>query len=148
MMNITIKTKVAGNYQTIIQRFDRQLFEALAPNMGKMEIVEFTGSKKGDRVHIRFIRPVKADWISEITEDEINETEAYFIDQGTQLPWPLAEWKHRHIVQKITENTSCIIDDIHYRGKNAFFTLLLYPALFFGFYPRKKKYRAYFGKPA
>ena len=127
-------------------RFDRDLFEALAPRQPKMEIVEFTGSKKGDRVHIRFLQPLKVDWVSVITEDEINDAEAYFIDEGVQLPFPLNFWKHQHIVRKITEDTSCIIDDITFRGPNALMTLLLYPAIYLGFYPRKRIYRRYFGK--
>lgn len=146
-MNIKLQTKVAGNYQNIITRFDRRLFEALAPRQGEMEIVEFTGSKTDDRVHIRFLSPVKADWISLITEDGVNETEAWFTDEGVQLPFPLSYWRHRHIVHKITEDTSCIIDDITFRGPNALVTLLLYPAIYLGFYPRKKIYREYFGKP-
>lgn len=145
-MNLKIKTKVKGNYRDIISRFDRDLFEALAPKQGEMEIVEFTGSKKGDRVHIRFVKPLKADWVSVITEDEVNENEAYFTDEGVQLPFPLSYWKHRHIVRKITEDTSCIIDDITFRGPNTLVTGLLYPAVFLGFYPRKRIYREYFGE--
>ena len=145
-MNIKIQTQVKGNYKEIMAHFDRALFEALAPRQPKMEIVEFTGSKKGDRVHIRFLQPLKVDWVSVITEDEINDAEAYFIDEGVQLPFPLNFWKHQHIVRKITEDTSCIIDDITFRGPNALMTLLLYPAIYLGFYPRKKIYRRYFGK--
>lgn len=146
-MNIQIKTRVKGNYKEIIRRFDRQLFEALAPRSAKMEIVEFTGSEKGDRVHIRFLSPVKADWVSVITENAVDEQEAFFTDEGTELPFPLAYWKHKHIVRKDSEDTAYIIDDMTFRGKNALLTLLLYPGIFLGFYPRKKIYRKYFGKP-
>ncbi|MCB0585740.1 MAG: cyclase [Phaeodactylibacter sp.] len=145
-MNIKIQTNVKGNYREILARFDRALFEALAPRQPKMEIVEFTGSKKGDRVHIRFLQPLKVDWVSVITEDEISNAEAYFIDEGVQLPFPLTFWRHQHIVRKITDDTSCIIDDITFRGPNVLVTLLLYPAIYLGFYPRKKIYRRYFGK--
>lgn len=144
-MNIRLETKVKGNYKEVMARFDRKLFEALAPRQGEMEIVEFTGSKKGDRVHIRFLKPLKADWVSVITGDEVNEQEAYFIDEGAQLPFPLSFWRHRHIVRKMTEDTSCIVDDITFRGGNFLVTWLLYPAIFLGFYPRKKIYRRYFG---
>ncbi|MCO6493790.1 MAG: cyclase [Phaeodactylibacter sp.] len=144
-MTIKLKTKVKGNYKEVMVRFDRKLFEALAPRQGEMEIVEFTGSKKGDRVHIRFLKPLKAEWVSIITDDGINEQEAYFVDEGVQLPFPLAFWRHRHVVRKITQDTSCIVDDITFRGPNTLATLLLYPAIFLGFYPRKKIYRRYFG---
>ena len=144
-MNIQLKTTVTGNYKTIMSRFDRDLFEALAPPFPPMEVVAFTGSREGDRVHIRFLDRIN--WISRITEDGANDTEAWFVDEGVQLPFPLTYWRHRHVVRKISEDTSCIIDDITYRAGNGLFTLLMYPALYLGFYPRKRLYRAYFGRP-
>jgi ligand-binding SRPBCC domain-containing protein len=145
-MNIQLKAKVDGNYKDIMHRFDRELFEALKPANAKMEIVEFTGSKKGDKVHLRFHSPIKAEWISHITSHGENEQEAFFVDEGVTLPFPLAYWKHRHIVQKITEDTSYIIDDMTFKGVNGLFSLLLYPAIYIGFYPRKRIYRDYFSR--
>jgi len=143
-MNIQLKTKVEGNYKDIMRRFDRKLFEALKPKHADMEIVEFTGSEKGDKVHIRFNRPVKTEWISLITESGVNETEAFFIDEGVTLPFPLSYWKHKHIVKKITDNCSYIIDDITFKGPSFLLTSMLYPFIYAGFYPRKKVYKAYF----
>ena len=144
-MKIRFETRVKGYYKEVMKRFDRDLFEALKPKQGDMEIVEFTGSEPGDKVHIRFNSPVKAEWISHITEREINEKEAFFTDEGVRLPFPLSYWKHRHVVQKITEDRSCIIDDITFKGSNWLMTQILYPAIFAGFFPRKKIYRNYFG---
>lgn len=143
-MNIVLKTTVKGNYKKVMAAFDRRLFEALKPPVGRMEIVEFTGSKKGDKVHIRFHSPLKADWISDITEDEITDDMAYFVDVGVKLPWPLATWTHRHIVKKVDEETSMIVDDITFTASNSILSLLMYPAIFMGFYPRKRIYREYF----
>jgi ligand-binding SRPBCC domain-containing protein len=143
-MHFEIKTEVKGNYNTIMERFDRQLFEALKPPIGKMEVLEFTGSKKGDRVHLQFLQPIKAEWISEITEDGVNENEAFFVDEGVVLPPGLSYWKHRHIVRKLTENTSLIIDDITFKGSFPILTPLLYPLLYLSFLPRKKIYQSYF----
>ena len=145
-MNIQLKTSVKGNYRNVMARFDRQLFEALKPKGAKMEIVTFTGSKEGDTVHLRFLSPLRAEWISKITEDGQNEEEAWFVDEGVQLPWPLVYWRHRHIARKITTDTCDIIDDITFTGPNALMTLLLYPAIYLGFYPRKQIYQSYFGK--
>jgi len=145
-MNIQLKTKVEGNYKKIMKRFDRQLFEALKPKNANMEIVEFTGSKKGDLVHLKFLSPIKTEWISEIIEDGEDEKESYFIDKGVKLPFPLSYWQHKHIVQKITEDSSYIIDDMTFKGSNFLFTLVLYPALYIAFYPRKKIYKSYFKK--
>jgi ligand-binding SRPBCC domain-containing protein len=143
-MNIRLETQVKGHYIDVMNAFDRVLFEALKPKGAKMEIVEFTGSKKGDRVHLRFLWPFKTDWISKITDDQVDDQQAYFIDEGVKLPPGLAYWKHKHIVQKDTDTSCVIIDDIQYQGTNKLFTLLLYPALYLGFYPRKKIYRTYF----
>ena len=145
-MNILLKTKVKGNYKTIMKRFDLQLFEALKPKGAKMEIVKFTGSKKGDIVHLRFVSPIKAEWISEIIEDGEDEQQAYFIDEGTTLPFPLRYWQHKHIVQKIDEDSSYIIDDITYEGPNGLLSFLMYPGVYLGFWPRGKVYRKYFGE--
>ena len=143
-MNLILKAPVKGYYKNVMEAFDRDLFEALKPSVGKMEIMEFTGSKKGDRVHMKFINPVKAQWISDIIEDKVTDSRAWFIDVGVKLPWPLATWKHRHIVEKIDDNNSMIIDDMTFTGTNFILTLLLYPAIFFSFYPRKKIYQNYF----
>lgn len=145
-MNIQLKTKVDGNYKEVMKRFDRQLFEALKPKYGKMEIIEFTGSKKGDLVHLQFLSPIKMEWISEITDDGEDEKESYFIDEGVKLPFPLSFWQHKHIVQKITEDTSYIIDDMTFKGPNFLVTLFLYPALYIAFFPRKSIYKSYFKK--
>ncbi len=145
-MNIQLKTMVKGNYKDIMRQFDRKLFEALKPANAEMEIVEFTGSEKRDKVHLRFLSPIKAEWISKITDNGENENEAFFIDEGVKLPFPLSYWKHKHIVRKISPDTSYIIDDITFKGLNFLFSLFLYPAIYAGFYPRKKVYRAYFNK--
>ena len=144
-MKVRFQTKVKGNYKDVIAAFDRKLFEALKPKMAKMEIVEFTGSKKGDRVHIRFTSPIKAEWISLITEDGADQSEAFFVDEGVKLPFPLTYWRHKPLVQKISEDSSYIIDDITFKAKNSLLTYLLYPAIYLGFAPRKKIYQQYFG---
>ena len=143
-MNLVLLTPVQGNYKKVMAAFDRQLFEALKPPIGKMEILEFTGSKKGDKVHIQFHSPIKAEWISDIVEDEVTDKRAWFVDVGVKLPWPLATWTHRHIVERVDDQNSIIIDDITFSANNFILSLLLYPAIFLGFYPRKKIYQAYF----
>jgi len=145
-MTITLKTPVKGNYLKVMKAFDRNLFEALKPAIGEMEIVKFTGSSKGDTVHIRFLKPIKAEWISKIVEDKITADKAWFVDVGTSIPWPLATWEHHHIVEMIDETSSMVIDQMTFTGKNFLLTLLLYPAIFFGFFPRKSIYKKYFQK--
>ncbi len=143
-MKIRLQTEVDGHYQQVMEGFDLDLFEALKPKLGKMDVLEFTGSKKGDIVRLQFTLPIKAEWVSHIVEDGIDDNQAYFVDVGTKLPFPLSDWRHRHIVKKVSENRSLIIDDISFIATNFLFTLLMYPALYFAFAARKKVYRQYF----
>ena len=143
-MNITLTTKVNGHYLEVMKRFDRSLFEALLPPVGKTEIVEFTGSRTGDKVHLRFVTPFKAEWISDITSHGENEKEAWFIDEGRILPFGLKYWKHNHIVRRVDDHTSEIIDDITFKASNSFLTLAMYPGLLISFLPRKPIYKKYF----
>jgi len=144
-LKIRLETEVDGHYLEVIEKFDLKLFEALKPTFGKMKVEEFTGSKKGDIVRLAFLSPVKTEWVSDIVEDGADDKEAYFIDEGRILPFPLSFWRHKHIVQKVSEGRSRIIDDMSFMGINIFFTLFLYPAIYIVFYPRKNIYRKYFG---
>ena len=127
-----------------MSRFDKQLFAALAPKTATMLIKQFTGSKKGDVVHIQFVQPFKADWISDIIDDGCDDHHCYFVDEGRIIPFGIATWQHRHIVKYVAENSCEIIDDISFTGVNFLWTILLYPVLYIGFYPRKNIYKKYF----
>lgn len=145
-MNIVLKTQVNGYYKDVMDKFDLDLFEALKPIGAKMEIVQFTGSKTGDVVEIKFIRPLKTQWLSKITDHGSDENQSYFIDEGVVLPKPLKLWKHKHIVRKVDNQNSEIIDDITFSSGKNWLDILLYLPLFFSFYPRKGIYRKYFAK--
>lgn len=144
-MRVVLRTKVSGNYKDIIKKFDRDLFLALAPKMAKIKLEKFTGSKTGDVVHIRFLSPIKANWISDIVDHGEDEKKAFFVDRARVIPFPFGTWEHHHIIERIDENHSYIIDDMRFKGKNYLFSLILYPAVFFGFLPRKRIYKKYFG---
>jgi ligand-binding SRPBCC domain-containing protein len=128
-----------------MERFDLDLFEALKPIGAQMEVVQFTGSKTGDIVELKFVSPIKAEWISKITDHGSDRDSAYFVDEGEVLPFPLQQWKHRHIVERVDDDYSIIVDDIQYSSGFWLLDLLLYPAMLVGFYPRKFSYRKYFG---
>lgn len=144
-MTIILKTEVAGNYLDIMQKFDRELFEALKPPVG-MSIREFTGSQKGDKVVLDFTFPAKFTWQSDIIEHGQNKEKAWFVDIGSVLPWPLKSWRHEHIVERIDDHSSCIIDHMTYSCSNAAITMAVKPFLFAAFYPRKRIYKQYFSE--
>ena len=147
-MNFRLKTRVNGYYEDVMRLFDQELFEALLPKFGRVKIVAFTGSKTGDRVHLRFLSPVRFDWISDITEDGKDHEKAWFVDEGRKLPPGLSFWRHKHIVRRIDDQHSEIIDDITFKGTNPLLTVGLYPAIVIGFLPRKKVYKNYFKRKA
>lgn len=146
-MRIRFQTKVSGDYQQVFNSFDQKLFEYLKPPGQLAELIRFDGSEKGDLVHIRFKFPTQSDWVSEIVENSFEEDKCYFIDVGTQLPFGLRSWRHKHIVHKADEN-SLIEDSIKFEGTNWLIGLFLYPGLWFTFYLRKGKYRKYFNTKA
>jgi len=142
-MNFKITTPIRKDYQSVFAAFDQKLFEFLLPPKAMASLVQFGGSRKGDIVHIQFSLPYKAEWISEITHDECNDTACMFIDEGKKLPFGLKTWKHRHIVKK--DGDHClIIDDISFSYANKFLDALFFPLLYLSFLPRKKQYQQYF----
>ena len=145
-MKLVLKTKVWGHHQNVMARFDQHLFEALKPPGVKMKIVNFTGCEAGDIVELNFLRPIRSKWISEIIEHGSDSKHSYFVDVGRVLPFPLRNWKHKHIVEKIDDENSYIIDDISYSTGFIIFDVFLYLPLLLSFYPRKKIYRNYFSK--
>ncbi len=145
-MRLILKTPVQGYYIDIMERFDIDLFKSLKPIGAKMTVTQFTGSKTGDIVALQFTSPVKATWVSKIIDHGQDEDTAYFIDEGDQLPFPLKSWTHRHIVERVDDDNSIIIDDITYSTGIRFIDFLIYPIMYLAFYPRKSGYRSYFNR--
>ncbi len=146
-MKIIIKTKVSGHYKDVIEKFDRKLFERLTPPGAQVKLVRFDGSQKGDIVHLqlKLFGFIEQDWISEIIEANVDESDAYFIDRGQKLPFFLTKWKHRHVVKHLGQNSE-IVDDIYFRTPTILTDILLYPVLYLQFVYRKPIYQRYFGK--
>ena len=146
MMHIKLSTTVNGNYLEVYSRFDADLFKALSPPWGGLKILEFSGSKKGDRVHLELNIPFKAKWIGIIAEDGMDHEKAWFVDEGEVLPFGLKKWKHRHIIKKIDEKHCHIVDDIEYKTSFKLWSWILYMPLYMMFWMRKSVYRSYFSK--
>jgi ligand-binding SRPBCC domain-containing protein len=146
-MTFSISTNVAQSYLEVAQKFDLQLFEALAPPFPKVKVVRFDGCKKGDEVRIEMsILGLKQQWNALIVEQAENDTEWYFIDEGTALPFPLKYWRHRHRVVHQTDGTSRIIDEITYQTPFRIMDFLTFPLFYLQFAARKPIYQKYFSK--
>lgn len=143
-MKILLRTIVDCPIEQVAGNFDRELFEFLLPPHFVATLVNYEGSKPGDRIHLTFKIPWKSDWISVIKES-INESDFYqFIDEGAKLPFGLKKWRHRHQIRRISENQTEIIDDMHFSTTFWLLDLLAWPVLFVSFFPRKRLYRTYF----
>ncbi|HAX49579.1 MAG TPA: hypothetical protein PK605_07245 [Ignavibacteria bacterium] len=145
-MKIKIKTKVEQDFRSVFQAFDIKLFMKLKPPFVGLNVIRFDGCKKNDIVDVEInILGFKQRWVSVITDNGESASEVYFVDEGKDLPKPLKDWKHRHIIEKSVDS-SIIIDDITYSSGNFLMDLLLFPAFFLQFYYRKPVYRSYFRK--
>ena len=143
-MNIIISTKVNQNLLKVWEGFNLELFSKLAPPFPPVKVKEFGGCLTGDKVHLElnFIL-FKQDWISDIVDQKRTESEIYFIDEGTKLPFFLKYWKHRHRLVKDDEGT-LIIDDISFKTPTILTDYLFYPLMYLQFLYRKPIYKKVF----
>ncbi|NQZ74747.1 MAG: hypothetical protein HRT61_01340 [Ekhidna sp.] len=143
-MRVRIKTSVVASLETVKEGFTEDLFLKLNPPFPPVELLRFDGCKKNDVValELNFIL-FRQYWISVITEDQDNESEWFFVDKGSQLPFFLKRWRHRHVVQQSGEG-AVIIDDITYSTGTILTDLIMYPALLGQFLYRKPVYKRIF----
>lgn len=143
-MNIKISTKVNQSLFKVWKGFDLALFSTLAPPFPPVKVKEFGGCLKGDKVHLELdFLLFKQDWISDIIDQKQTESEIYFIDEGTKLPFFLSYWHHRHGMVKDGEGT-IIIDDINFKTPTILTDYLFFPLMYLQFLYRKPIYRKVF----
>lgn len=160
-MHLLLKTHVRQPLPTVWAGFDRALFDRLSPPFPPVDVVRFDGCLKGDVVHLRLnFLLFRQDWISLIIDQQTITTtperdrpghsdhpdEIYFIDQGTQLPFFLHHWHHRHRLLRDPAGGTIVVDDITYRTPFRLTDYLIYPLLWLQFAYRKPIYRRVFGK--
>ena len=143
-MNIKISTKVNQSLLKVWEGFNLELFSKLAPPFPPVEVKEFGGCLKGDKVHLELnFLLFKQDWISDIVDQKRTESEIYFIDEGTKLPFFLSYWKHKHRLVKDDEGT-LIVDDIIFKTPTILTDYLFYPLMYLQFLYRKPIYKKVF----
>lgn len=146
-MKILIQSKISREKDEVVAGFDLELFKALKPPLLNLEVPRFDGCQTGDEVHLEIkAGPIKKKWVSLITDHGDSKEEWYFVDEGKLLPAPLKRWRHKHIVRKINDESTLIIDDIEYSTNNLMMDILIYPAMFFQFWLRKPAYKKFFKK--
>ncbi|RNI32354.1 hypothetical protein EFA69_03255 [Rufibacter immobilis] len=145
-MKLHLQTPVAQPYQTVLEGFTVDLFRALSPPFPRLKILRFEGSFPGDRVEVELQAGfIRRRWTSLITEREITAQEAWFTDEGQELPFPLTYWRHRHLISRSGDH-SIIQEQIEYRTPSRLLDLLLYPIMYVMFAVRGPVYQRFFGK--
>ncbi|GAB3898344.1 hypothetical protein GCM10028803_17640 [Larkinella knui] len=143
-MKITLYTPVQQDYRRVWAGFTRQLFDQLSPPFPPVEVVRFDGCLTGDTVHLRLnFLLFKQNWISAIIEQQETDQEIYFVDKGTELPFFLAYWHHKHRIIREGDHTR-IGDEITFRTPTRLTDFLLYPVMYGLFAYRKPIYKRVF----
>jgi len=143
-MKITIQTAVNQSLTEVWEGFDLNLFKKLSPPFPPVEVKAFGGCLKGDKVHLQLnFLLFKQDWISDIIDQQATDSEIFFIDEGTQLPFFLSAWHHKHRLVKNGSGTN-IIDEITFKTPTLLTDYLFYPLLYLQFLYRKPIYRKVF----
>ncbi len=145
-MRITIKTAVQSALKEVMDGFTDELFLKLNPPFPPVKLEKFDGCQTGDQVIIELNFIVfKQKWISDITEDKVEENRWYFVDQGVKLPFFLSKWRHHHEVI-LRNGGSLIIDDITYSTGTILTDLIMFPLLYGQFLYRKPIYKKVFSQ--
>ena len=125
----------------IYQHFNQDLFMDLNPPFIDIELHQFDGTKKGDLLSLTTnVLGYYQSWKNEIIDEHISEEEIYFIDQATEMPFPITSWKHTHKMRKVDEQYTYIVDDIYYECTNEFFEICMYPVIWMTMLYRKPIY--------
>lgn len=144
-MRLILKTEVNQPLEQVKAGFNRKLFEALAPPFPKLRLLRFDGSSPGDRVELELNFGVKKQrWLSLITEEGGDPGTYYFVDEGQQLPAPLRNWRHKHILQSLPSGGTLIVDQVDFYTGKDWLDLLVYPGLLLQFLYRKPVYKRFF----
>lgn len=143
-MKIYIATEVNQPIQSVWKGFNLSLFKALAPPFPPVEVKVFDGCLTGDVVSLELnFFVAKQRWTSVITDQKSTDDEIYFVDFGTELPFFLKFWEHRHRIVR-QGKSAVIIDDITFKSPFLVLDYLLYPFLYLQFLYRKPIYRKLF----
>lgn len=144
-MHLILKTQVNQSLTQVWKGFDRTLFIRLSPPFPPVNLIRFDGCLEGDIVHIKLnFLLIQQDWISLIVDQQTTDSEIYFVDQGTTLPFFLTSWHHRHRLLMNPAGGTIIVDDIVFRTPYKLTDVLLYPFMWLLFVYRKPIYRQRF----
>ena len=146
-MRIYIATEVEENYKAVFSRFDKELFLALKPPLIQLNLTRFDGCLVGDKVELTLgMLGIHQLWTALIVDQKETAEEIYFVDEGQQIPPPIKKWRHRHVIKKLAERKTLIVDDIEFSTGYKLLDVLMFPIMYLQFWYRKPVYKRYFSK--
>ncbi|MDW7690965.1 hypothetical protein R9C00_20580 [Flammeovirgaceae bacterium SG7u.111] len=144
-----ITTSVACAPQYVWENFGESLFQKLVPPFPKARLLEFGGNEKGARVAIELnFLLFKQKWVSDITDNGREGDGFYFVDEGSELPFFIKKWKHRHVIVEGENGGAKIIDDVSFQSHGKLMTWFFTPLIWLQFVYRKPIYKRVFGEKA
>ncbi|MBU6324780.1 MAG: cyclase [Bacteroidetes bacterium] len=111
--------------------------------MMQLRILRYDGQQPGDCFTMQLGPPsLNVRWEGRVTDSGQTPASYWFEDEGLKLPFPLKQWKHRHVVRKSGDG-AVIMDIVSFTTGNGLLDLLCYPFLKAMFVGRIKKYQRY-----
>lgn len=144
---VNVTTYIRLPLSEVTRRFDRKLFDYLAPAFPKLKILRYDGQHRGDQIQLKVgFWPIFLPW-DILIADSWDESDRWgFIDQGLRLPPPLTAWRHEHRVELQPDGTTAIIDNVGFRIGPLWLSRLCAPLIRKQFEARRPLYERYFYK--
>ena len=147
MLQFTIESSVPQSFELVSTNFSEELFRALAPAFPPSELLLFDGDRVGGLVKIKLgVGILSTVWVSEIISRTEDDDKVEFVDVGLELPPPLQEWRHRHMVKRNSDGSTLIVDDIQFSSGFKALDYILYPVLKTMFSMRTPAYLKYYNE--
>ncbi len=145
-MKLKFTTLVQASPEEIWQKFDRDLFQRMAPPFPRVRLLRFDGCRKGDVVEVELnFWLFRQHWFSEIVHQLVGPDEIYFITEGVHLPFFLRSWVHKHRIMRCESGTQ-IVDDIDFSSGWRIIDWFVYPLMWLQVAYRTRIYRRAFRK--
>lgn len=130
MPKFELTCKVSASMPYVWKLFTADLLAKLAPPFPIARIIRFDGCQANDQVVIELdFLLYKTRWTSIITSYQTNGQSHVFVDEGTQVPFGIIQWRHEHRIESINAQETKVIDKIHFQTNYKLLDLLLFPLI-------------------
>jgi hypothetical protein len=148
-LTLTIALPVSGA-QAFAALADSALFDYIKPKFPPTKVLVYDGIAAGQPIAFEInVLGWRQTWRGHIAEHHEPpaadpQGERWFVDVGLQLPFPLKQWRHRHLVRSTGPSSCQIVEQIAFSCGVPALDFLLWPGLYFTFWPRIWLYKRWF----